>query len=146
MDLEGMGVARLLSDAASGAASPVLAGAGQVGTLSCVSCCCRRGHHRGDPRLGPGHLAQPPLALFRRPRSTLHGTCCVLTGSAEKSAREQRGDALLLQTTDFVPPDPVCYLITSCPAPLEPRSALPDLSRPRPRRPRRQGGQSPRGH
>src|SRR5437016_2902711 len=38
MDLEGMGVARLLSDAAPGAASPVLAGAGQVGTLSCVSC------------------------------------------------------------------------------------------------------------
>jgi len=33
MDLEGMGVARLLSDAAPGAASPVLAGAGQVGTL-----------------------------------------------------------------------------------------------------------------
>jgi len=33
MDLEGMGVARLLSDAASGAASPALAGAGQVGTL-----------------------------------------------------------------------------------------------------------------
>src|SRR5437870_5695827 len=117
MDLEGMGVARLLSDAASGAASPVLAGAGQVGTLSCVSCCCRRGRHRGDPRLGPGHLALPPLALFRRPRSTLHGTCCLLTGRAEKSAREQRGDALLLQTTDFVPPIPCATCSNHAPPP-----------------------------